>query len=161
VAEELEHEDDENGGRDCWCHLEILEKQERMNKPLAKFALDIRTSKDGDVEKKLYVAIWRHLKDMRVAAKQVSPNPAGFWKEAAGCYVDIRSKSQFGEIYLWKKMMGAGYVAHEIQHFILAYMEETETWPLSPQANERMAWMAGDLMAQFWSKFYELPVGIQ
>ncbi len=62
---------------------------------------------------------------------------------------------QWGEIQLWEKLMGAGYFAHELQHFMDDYSGEVETHPLSREADERLAFLAGDLTAQFWTKFYE------
>lgn len=124
-----------------------------MNKPLLTFPLIIRTSKQHRSRKKLYVAIWKNVGDLRKAAKQSAGY--GGWDNAAGCYIAVRSKSQFGEIHLWKKMMGAGYWAHEAQHFLWDYADETEKFPLDEKANERIAYLAGDLTAQFWTKFYE------
>jgi len=62
---------------------------------------------------------------------------------------------QFGEIHLWEKLIGAGYFAHELQHFVNHYSQETENYPLDFEANERMAWLVGELTAQFWTKFYK------
>lgn len=124
-----------------------------MNHPVATISLFIRTSNRRRIRKKLYVAIWKNVGDLRVAAKQSAGY--GGWDDCAGCYISVRSKSQFGEIHLWKKMMGAGYWAHEVQHFLNDYSEETERYPLDEKANERIAFLAGDLTAQFWTKFYE------
>ncbi len=38
---------------------------------------------------------------------------------------------------------------------MICYSEATEIHPLNPEANERMAFLAGDLTRQFWKKFYE------
>lgn len=134
-------------------------------KPIAVFTLTIRTSREHRGRKKLYVTVWKHLKDLRAAAKRSSTASAYYWRQAAGAYVgkQVYNKAgkmrQFGEIHLLEKMIGAGYVAHEMQHFMIHYTEATEVWPLDPEANERIAWIAGDLTAQFWTKFYEKTVG--
>ena len=62
---------------------------------------------------------------------------------------------QHGEIHLWEKIIGAGYFAHELQHFMDDYSATTEKHPLDSKADERMAWLAGQLTAEFWTKFYE------
>lgn len=133
-------------------------------KPLAEFSLTITTGKHHRGRKKLRVVIWKHLKDLRTAAHASSLQSVRYWKRAAGAYVGAQRFRpegnrmvcrQFGEIHLWEKLIGAGYFAHELQHFMLHYAEETETLPLDPEANERMAWLAGELTNQFWTKFYE------
>jgi hypothetical protein len=103
------------------------------------------------------VFIWKRLKDLRKAAHGSSVQSAHFWKNALGAYVGNRTKKQFGEIHLWLKMTGAGYWAHELQHFIMDYASGTESpfYVSDPEANERMAWLAGELTAQFWTEFYK------
>jgi len=122
---------------------------------LAEFTLTIRTSKQHRGRKKLKVFIWKHKKDLRAAAHEHSVESAHFWKQAAGAYVGYLKAGQFGEIHLWEKLIGAGYFAHELQHFINHYLQETEKHPLDFEANERMAWLAGELTAEFWTKFYK------
>jgi hypothetical protein len=124
--------------------------------PLAVFALPIRTSRKHRGRKKLTVYIWQNLRDLRRAAQKSSTLPARWWKTAAGAYVGVVTKTQFGEIHLWQKLIGAGYFAHELQHFMEDYRTATEgIKPLDDEANERMAWLAGELTAEFWTKFYE------
>ena len=124
-----------------------------MPEPLLSLKLIIRTSLKHRSRKKLHVFIWKNVTDLRAAAKQRAGY--GGWGDCAGCYLAVRAKLQFGEIHLWNKLMGAGFWAHEMQHFMNDYSEETEHYPLDPKANERMAFLAGDLTAQFWVKFYE------
>lgn len=126
-----------------------------MRAPLATFSLTIRTGSEHRSRKKLRVVIWKRLKDLRAAARAASSEPARFWRNAAGAYVGVRAPRQFGEIHLWTKWMGAGYFAHELQHFMEDYRFCTEKHPLDDRANERMAYLAGDLTAQFWTKYYE------
>ncbi len=99
--------------------------------------------------------IWQYLKDLRKAAQVSSTHPARYWKNAAGAYVGVVKPGQFGEIHLHQKLMGAGYFAHELQHFMEHYRFITEEPWLDDTANERMAWLAGELTAEFWTKFYE------
>jgi hypothetical protein len=126
-----------------------------MNKPLAEFSLEIRTSKDHKSRKRLKVFIWKHLKDLRHAAKESSTRTTHYWKQAAGAYVGVVKPRQFGEIHLWQKLIGAGYFAHELQHFMEHYRFLTEDPMLDDTANERMAWLAGELTAQYWVEFYK------
>ncbi len=122
--------------------------------PLAEFKLTIRTHNKQRGRKKLHVFIWKHKKDLRAAASAHSDESLSWWNTAAGAYVGYQAPKRFGEIHLWQKLIGAGYFAHELQHFMNHYME-TESYPLDFEANERMAWLAGDLTMQFWTKFYE------
>jgi len=121
--------------------------------PLASLTLAIRTHKKHRGRKKLEVFIWKHLKDLRKAAKDITGQSG--WSNTAGCYIATRAENKFGQIHLWQKLMGAGYWAHEMQHFINDYSEETEKYPLDQVANERIAFLAGDLTAQFWLEFYK------
>jgi hypothetical protein len=58
---------------------------------------------------------------------------------------------------LWIKLMGAGYFAHELQHFMADYVSETEPldYVFDRPANERVAFLAGELTNQFWVEFYK------
>lgn len=114
-----------------------IDMPSRKSMPLATFALSIRARKGQRARKKLHVAIWKHLKDLRAAAKRTSGY--GGWGDAAGVYIAAKNKTQFGEIYLWIDLIGGGYWAHELQHFMIDYMESTESFPLDEKANERMA----------------------
>lgn len=126
-----------------------------MNEPLAVIALTIRIRKRQRGHRKLRVYIWKNVSDLRQAAKNVTGH--GGWYDTAGFYLAARGPSKFGEIHLWKKLIGEGYWAHELQHFIADYSEETENEPVvfDAKANERMAFLAGDLTNQFWTKFYK------
>jgi hypothetical protein len=126
-----------------------------MTEPIASIVLAIRIRPHQRGRKKLRVFIWKHKKDLRVAAHEHSVESAHFWRTAAGAYVGYMESPQFGEIHLWQKLIGGGYFAHELQHFMNHYSQETENYPLDFEANERMAWLAGDLTNQFWTKFYK------
>ena len=122
---------------------------------LAEYRLTISTSSEHRSRKKLHVVIWDRVGELRRAAKEHSTETKYFWRQAAGAYVGVRGKYQFGEIHLWTKWIGAGYFAHELQHFMDDYATATEKLPLDFDANERMAHLAGVLTAEFWTKFYE------
>ena len=95
------------------------------------------------------------LKDLRQYVKKRSSEKPSFWNRAAGAYVALDKGKHFGLICLWDEIVGAGYFAHELQHFILDYMarriDVNDT-----EANEHLAWMAGDMTAQFWTEYYKL-----
>ena len=124
---------------------------------LASFHLRISTREGHRSRKRLHVHIWKNLKDLRRAARASSTKSARYWKNALGAYVGVRKGNQFGEIHLWINMLGAGYWAHELQHFMMDYATATEPiyYESDTEANERMAWLAGELTAEFWTKFYE------
>jgi hypothetical protein len=121
-----------------------------MREPLAVFLLPIGLS-----SKKLRVVIWEYLKDLRGAAKETSGDSASYWRRAAGAYIATRGPRRFGEIHLWNKIIGAGYFAHELQHFMIDYIEWTESFPLNMESNERAALLAEDLTAVFWTRYYK------
>ncbi len=130
-------------------------------KPLAVFPLAIRTRHEQRARKQLHVYVWEYVRDLRAAAQKASTRSVYYWRNAAGAYngILVYSRSgrliQFGRVHLWQKMIGGGYVEHEFQHFLHHYTEATEHWPLDPDADERIAYLAGDLTAQFWSQFYD------
>lgn len=126
-----------------------------MTDPLATIALTIRTRPNQRGRRKLRVYIWKTKKELRAAAKEMDASVN--WSDASGCYIATRVSS-FGQIHLWKKLIGAGYWAHELQHFMNDYSEETENYPLDHDANERMAWLAGELTKEFWIKYGKFEV---
>ena len=73
-----------------------------------------------------------------------------------GAYIGVpfsRKYGLFGEIHLLREMIGAGYVSHEIQHFINDY-----TCYLGLNLfknNERLAYLVSDAVTAFWNEFYE------
>ncbi len=60
----------------------------------------------------------------------------------------------FGEIHLLKRMIGAGYVAHEIQHFLFDWLLQFQS--ISGRHNEQLAYLAGETTKEFWNSYYEL-----
>lgn len=59
-----------------------------------------------------------------------------------------------GEIHLIKGYFGAGLFAHELMHFLTLWTSWKEYDPLGKDW-ERVAYLAGDLTAQFWLKHFQ------
>ena len=69
---------------------------------------------------------------------------------------DTLVQRKLGEIHLVEGEFGAGIVAHELQHFIVQYTSRLG-WDVM-DANgewETIAYLAGNLTAQFWNEFYQ------
>jgi len=60
-------------------------------------------------------------------------------------------KPKFGEIHLVLDYFGAGTFAHELQHFILDWID---TWDLVDN-DETICWTVGKMTTEFWNKFYD------
>lgn len=123
------------------------------HEPLVVFRLNISTKRSHRAARVLRVVIWEQVGDLRKNAKQHDRSLN--WSDAAGCYLSLHGNLVFGEIHLWKKLIDRGYFAHELQHFINDYAMETEQFPLDFDANERMAYLAGESTKDFWNKYYE------
>ena len=59
-------------------------------------------------------------------------------------------KPKVGEIHLVLNHFGAGVFAHELQHFILDWMD---IWGLGD--SEAICMIVGRMTSQFWSMFYD------
>lgn len=59
----------------------------------------------------------------------------------------------FGEIHLVKPEIGAGYVAHEIQHFLFDWLLGQT---MTDKTNERMATLAGNVTKEFWNEWHKV-----
>lgn len=73
-----------------------------------------------------------------------------------GCYIGIPGRKQsglFGEIHLVRDMIGAGYVAHEITHFVYDYLFFSID-KFATIDSERFAKITGDVTNRFWTEFY-------
>lgn len=73
-----------------------------------------------------------------------------------GKEIELGTK-KLGELHFHIENMGAGIVAHEIQHFLTAWVVNME-WlgNLLDGKWEPIAKMAGELTRQFWNEFYEV-----
>ncbi len=83
-----------------------------------------------------------------------------------GAYVHypMRGKTGlFGEIHLVKAWIGAGYVAHEVQHFMLDWLlwemshgYKSRSMTYQEFMNEKMAYLAGDITREIWNEYYKI-----
>ena len=80
-------------------------------------------------------------------------------KDYLGAYVwhNGRKKTTglFGEIHLIRDQIGAGYVAHELQHFIYDWMGHYLVCYRNNVTSEKCAKLLGDITNKFWIAFYE------
>jgi len=106
-----------------------------MNQILVK----VRYGYRGKTRCVINVLFFSRLKDLRKYARKHSTEKSRDLSEAAGCYVGLESKKYFGLICLWEEIVGAGYFSDNLS-----------------DVNEKLAWMVGDMTAQFWAKYYKL-----
>jgi hypothetical protein len=93
----------------------------------------------------------------------------GRWQDTEACYLgfdwtlDVGKGGELsldtrklGELHFHRENIGAGIVAHEIQHFLTAWVVNME-WVkhLLDGKWEPIAKMAGELTREFWNEFYE------
>ena len=116
-----------------------IEYKDRAN-AVAEFTLDFGSQN-------VLVFVWRDVRGLR--------RNTAFEGDYVGAYVayPMRKKRSglFGEIHLVQGRIGAGYVAHEIQHFVYDWQW---TQPQSRNLNERCALLAGNVTRQFWKRWY-------
>ncbi len=78
-------------------------------------------------------------------------------RDFAGCYMALqkrKKKGLFGEIHLILGEIGAGYVAHELCHFLQDWL--VEYCPVvTPRKSEKVAYVMGDMTTLFWRNLYE------
>jgi hypothetical protein len=81
------------------------------------------------------------------------PNTEG----AAGYFMANGADGNFmdSEIHLLTELIGAGYVAHEIQHWIQWWIAKNNLKPVDGD-NETVCELAECMTRNFWYKFYEL-----
>ena len=125
------------------------------------------------------VAIFNSLGALRRAASAVTqktldhrtgkPSGTGGFGNCAGLThsMDILTKGAkawqrraiCGFVLLHNGHLGAGYVAHECYHAATYYVGRREGKTGSPyddrELDERIAWIGGQLVADFWSEFYK------
>jgi hypothetical protein len=78
-----------------------------------------------------------------------------FQGDYVGAYVANPARGKrglFGEIHLVKREIGAGYVAHEIQHFLYDWLLEQK---VTKNTNEKLALLAGHITRDFWVQYYK------
>ena len=103
-------------------------------------------------EKNRFVAvfIWGTVEALRENTRFEVP-------DHVGAYVGYRGRKKkglFGEIHLIPDMIGVGYVAHEIGHFIYDWYLSDENYA-DPDINEKMAWLTGEITSAFWTEYYK------
>jgi len=102
----------------------------------------------------LDVYIWKSVRGLR-------RNTYFKTNDQMGAYVYYpyrKRRGLFGEIHLLKWMIGAGYVAHEIQHFMLDWLLDHKLTGATAAAalNEPMAKLAGDITRYFWNRYCQV-----
>lgn len=100
------------------------------------------------------VFIWRDAETLRTAC--------GYDDETTGCCIGLahiqradgtrETGRKFAEIHLCG-YLGAGYVAHEIQHLI-NYYSEFRSWSFD-ENDEAIASFAGSVTKNFWNEYYK------
>jgi len=98
----------------------------------------------------LDVYIWKNRQGLM---DNVRHNGCGF----IGCYMALperKKKGLFGEIHLILGEIGAGYVAHELQHFILDFCAEFVP-VINKRRQEKVAYAMSNMTTLFWRNFYE------
>lgn len=104
--------------------------------------------------------VWDTLEEMREDAASKNLEEA---RDAHACYLgnewvfkaDSGLKSRkLGELHFFLDAIGAGVVAHEIQHFI-SHWVSVIGWDVGEKHFETISLMAGELTAEFWGEFYD------
>ena len=102
---------------------------------------------------------WDTLKEFRAKAAKRKLEEAA---DAHACYLgahwrfvdsDLKSR-KLGELHFFLDAVGAGVVAHEIQHFISHWVSAMD-WDIGEKHFEDVAELAGNLTTEFWVAFYE------
>jgi len=109
-------------------------------------------------DKMVRVFFWRDVNDLQSATS--SDDAYGMYqgrKTVIGTYRGKKkvSTKKLGDIHLALDQIGAGYVAHELQHFI-SHWQSVSGWD-DPYGEdwEPLSKLAGDITNEFWVKFYE------
>lgn len=96
------------------------------------------------------VYIWKDIKGLHKNTNFPVADHAG----AYVAFFDRKKTGLFGEIHLLYKMIGAGYVAHEFQHFMFDWLMSNNKW--SSQTNEKQARLCEGMICEFWKEYYRL-----
>jgi hypothetical protein len=69
---------------------------------------------------------------------------------------------EIGQIQMYHGATGSGIVSHECTHAALYWFQRYSRWRLKDlakrAADERLAWVQGSLVSQFWRNFYRLKL---
>ena len=144
----------------CLLAMPLIQKGQGggwMNKPLCKF--QIRISKISYVD----CYIWDTVEQMRDATDHRFDDRDydACWLagEAGWSYSECGLTADYlGELHFSTEKIGAGIVAHELQHFICQWVDAEmgvrEQFALGAD-DEEICLLAGNLTNQFWGEFYE------
>jgi hypothetical protein len=108
------------------------------------------------------VIIWADEDSMHAAFNKAHPNDLlhDFYGRC-DCWIWVennktgerKAPAKFAEVHLVISRMGAGYVAHELQH-ALHYWQDFKDWNILKN-DETIAYLIGDLTTGFWNAFYD------
>lgn len=102
------------------------------------------------------VFVWDTLEHFRAATKQKTSDGrcTAFWasRRDGREKVNLAGK-KFGEVHLVRDLIGAGYVAHELQHLVHFWASFCH-WTFA-RDDEEIAVFAEKITCDFWNRFYE------
>ncbi len=77
--------------------------------------------------------------------------------KSRACFVDYHGFDRtFGQLLFCLKDFGAGLVAHELQHIIMAWSQRKRWGGNDSPDEEKIAELAEHLTRDFWTRFYRL-----
>jgi hypothetical protein len=106
----------------------------------------------------LDVFVWRNVRGLH-------RNTYFYGGDYLGAYVFYprrKKRGLFGEVHLVKRMIGAGYVAHELEHFIYDWLidrisrSKTGYVDTVEIMNEPTARLMGDVTRDFWFEWLKI-----
>ena len=113
----------------------------------------------------LRVFIWKSHDDMYYALRNIrhegEDNYGGYFgvKETRVFVEDNGSQTilskNVGDIHLVLNHFGAGVFAHELQHFMMSWIDNAGWHDILGEYWEPIALLSGDITNEFWTKFYE------
>ena len=113
--------------------------------------------------RKLDVFVWRTVRGLYRNTNFPKKNYLGAY---IGYPYGKRRRGLFGELHLLKRMIacggaqliGAGYVAHELQHFMLDWLTDHTLYDPDSirRLNEPAAWLCGEVTRLVWSEWYKI-----
>ena len=102
----------------------------------------------------ILVYVWRDETSLRANTNFKRDDHVGAYVAYPG---RLKTRGKFGEIHLVRELIGAGYVSHELQHFLFDWFFTVE-W--TRNINEKMADLAGEVTRKFWNQYYESEEGV-
>lgn len=107
-----------------------------------------------DTRHRVLVSFFPTLKALRVAEKSESRfSRANSW----ACFVEYYGASEIaGRLLFCPKQFGAGIVAHELQHIIMAWVQRKGWGGNDSPDEEKVAEFAEHITRGFWNRYYRL-----